>query len=218
MKISPYHLPPRILLVGLCLAATIGLQQCQCLRIGKALVQALVTRSGAPPKQELREISARSVQFQQNAPSGQVCIYAVNHLDSTAAVLDTAALLLRQKLQSNGFQKICLIPDPKIFPFHPQPNELAIFWERAYAFRKETAPLHGAYDYLLMLDIFGNLAQKSVVAVHVCALNRSREFAYLGLFNSHHAIFRETDPHDISDALDIFITDFHRESDKPSKP
>ena len=176
-------------------------------RLTGVLIKAIVTRSGAPPKAELRAIEAREQEFLHECRNKKLLIYAVNILGNRPAIDSAGAVAMQTQLAEIGIQNTEIFSEPLNLPFRPQPNEAAIFWERAQAFQGEIVHIASASAYVLMIDVFGNLRAGKIAAVHGYVATPDAQLAYINLYNSHHDLFRQVAPQTVSDACRLIVED-----------
>jgi hypothetical protein len=167
-----------------------------------------------PPEKECEEIDARAEEFLEEGQDKKVMIYAVYVMGEPPRHEPEAAEMLAEKLRGLGFRRVAVCEAPADLPFRPQPNELAIFWERAQALASHIRANPLDTDYVLMVDAFadfeGAVGPVHVAAVHVAVTDGQGRLSYVLLRNSHHPHYQEIRPKSRDDVCRLVIEDIKR--------
>jgi hypothetical protein len=167
-----------------------------------------------PPEKECEEIDARAQEFLKGAKTSRLTIYAVYVMDEPPRHESEAAEMLAKKLRRLGFRRVAVCEAPADLPFRPQPNELAMFWERAQALASHVRANPLDTDYVLMVDAFadfeGAVGPVHVAAVHVAVTDGQGRLSYVLLRNSHHPHYQEIKPKSRDDVCRLVIEDMKR--------
>lgn len=165
--------------------------------------------ASVPPEEECRQIDARAEEFFKDGQGKKVTIYAVYTMGVSPRPDREAAEMLAEKLRRLGFRRVAVYEAPADLPFHPQPNELAIFWERAQALAAHVRANPLDTDYVLMVDAFADFEGAEgpvhVAAVHVATTDGQGRLSYVLLRNSHHPLYQEIRPKSRDDVCRLVI-------------
>ncbi len=175
------------------------------------VIKSLLKGSGAPPKAEREAINQREKEFFAAGKNQSITVYGVYRFkEGKDHISEEATGCLVEKLSELGFNKVERFSEPISFVFTPQPNEMAIFWERAKAFRKEIQQQSIETGAVLMLDIFASWNKDYIHAVHAVGCNTKGEILYIGFWNCHQPLYKELQPNTIEDAVKMLVVDFKR--------
>ena len=188
--------------------ATLAAQGCD---VAQGLWFAIVHRSDAPPRDEMRRIEAREATLVRTLPHVRVAIAPVVVLGREPRYDAAAAERLAAALRARGVPGATSTGAPIALPFRGQPNEAAILWARTAALSAHVAagPPPDA-DYVLLVDVLGLTEGGGVGAVHAMAVTREGAIAYVKLWNSHQPLHKEIRPRSLDDAGRMVVTDLSR--------
>jgi hypothetical protein len=177
----------------------------------KALYDAIVHNSGAPPKEERARIAERGAVMLRDLHQRRVVVLPMQVLGQPVRHDTAGARLLVERLRAEGITAVASSDTGLTLPFVPQPNELAIYWIRFKALAAEVSarPRDDA-DYVILVDILGRPENGRVGAVHVMSVTGRGEMAYASMWNSHQTLYQEFLPRSIDDAAVMVATDIRR--------
>ena len=196
----------------LVLAATSLLAGCaSSCAIARGLYSAVVQRSGAPPREELRAYRGRDSTIGRELSSLRVVVLPVSVIGRTPHADSQAAERLATTLAGRHVVASASVGEEAGLPFEPHPNELMIFWTRFRALQAQVRahPPRGA-DLVLQVDVFGRPERGLVGAVHVMGVRADGTLTYGSFWNSHQELFREVQPKSVDDAVRMVVLDAER--------
>lgn len=175
--------------------------------VGKGLYSAVVQRSGAPPRDEMRRIRVRDTLMARGLARSRVVVLPVAVIGSEARPDSQAAARLADRLVRDGLVASARVGPPAPVPFEPHPNELMIFWRRWQALGAwvHEHPPQDA-DVVLLVDVFGRPERGVFGPVHAMATTGQGELGWSGFWNAHQPLYKEMPPHSLDDATAMVAT------------
>lgn len=183
--------------------------------VGGALFKAIFLRSGALPREEIRQMEAREVVMLRELPERTILVLSVGILDQEATPDAEGARMLAQMLRDQGFPGARAGARSYRLPFPRQPNQAWIYWKRLRALSDSiTANPPGDADYILAMDVLGGTRDdgtlRGIGGIHVYGFTGAGDPSYGRLRNSVHPIFKEIEPGTLVDACTLVVQDLLR--------
>ena len=187
--------------------------------VGRGLYSAVVQRSGAPPREELRRIRMRDTTMARGLARSRVVVLPVAVIGGEVRPDSQAAARLADRLVREGLAASARVGPPAPVPFERHPNEAMIFWRRWQALGAwvQQHPMQDA-DVVLLVDVFGRPERGVVGAVHAMATTGGGELGWSGFWNSHQPLYKEMPPHSADDATAMVATALARDSRAKGAP